>query len=647
MASRLKNWRKKQKKINQYIEDSDEEVDITHDNNNNIVVDSSSSEGENHEDEQHGSTDSDMEVDSDGEMYPRCDIDPYVMSSDDDSEALEEPCDENVEVNLNQSLAKCAIDNGWTHNSIDQLLAVLRDHGHGELPKTARTLLKCPRDIGVTNKCGGEYVYLGLKENILRILNDSQIQNNDTLELLINVDGLPLYKSSPKSVWGILCVLNDSEVFVVCLYYGKKKPEPVDEYLFDFLSEWRTVRQNGISIDNKTYHFRIKAFMCDAPARAFLKGIVYHTGYNSCERCTIKGGYDGRVIFNEFPDVLDLRKEEKFCQFEYPEHQRTISPLVGQEISLINGFVLDYMHLVMLGVVRRYLTALVQLSFGSKARLSANQRELLNSHLLSLNGCLPSEFSRQPRPTDELQYWKATEFRQFLLYVGPIVLYDILSSDAYEHFMYLSIGISILMNTNDEFRNANIPLVKELLKCFVLNCKTVLGNIFCVYNVHGLLHLHEDVEYHQCSLNDISCFSFENFLQKVKRSVRSGRSPLVQICKRQQEKFHFPLKKYTHFTKVRINSLKDGVFTDGENVLFVKEKNGENYTCDVFKKHQMHDVFSSPCSSRSLNIFLLRNNLKPHSQRVVTKNTFKRKMVCLLNEEGKCLFPMLHEIERH
>ena len=132
-----------------------------------------------------------------------------------------------------KNLANCALDNGWTHNSIDQLLKVLRNYGYEDLPKTARTLLKCPRADGASNKCGGDYVYLGLKDNILRILNeDVTLSSNDTLELLVNVDGLSLFKSSPKSVWGILCVLNNSEVFVVCLYYGKEKPDPVDEYLF-------------------------------------------------------------------------------------------------------------------------------------------------------------------------------------------------------------------------------------------------------------------------------------------------------------------------------------------------------------------------------------------------------------------------------
>ena len=49
---------------------------------------------------------------------------------------------------------------------------------------------------------------------------------------------------------------------------------------------------------------------------------------------------------------------------------------------------------------------------------------------------MPSEFSRQPRWLDELDRWKATEYRQFLLYAGPLVLRDLLHKEVYQYFLY-------------------------------------------------------------------------------------------------------------------------------------------------------------------------------------------------------------------
>lgn len=54
--------------------------------------------------------------------------------------------------------------------------------------------------------------------------------------------------------------------------------------------------------------------------------------------------------------------------------------------------------------------------------------------MTSLNGKMPREFARQPMSLDYLDKWKATEFRQFLLYTGPVVLKSVVSADTYHHF---------------------------------------------------------------------------------------------------------------------------------------------------------------------------------------------------------------------
>ena len=63
---------------------------------------------------------------------------------------------------------------------------------------------------------------------------------------------------------------------------------------------------------------------------------------------------------------------------------------------------------------------------------------------------MPSEFSLQPRSLKDLDRQK--EFRQFLLYTGPMVLQDIISDNAYEHFLALSITLTILLQSDDQNR---------------------------------------------------------------------------------------------------------------------------------------------------------------------------------------------------
>ena len=58
---------------------------------------------------------------------------------------------------------------------------------------------------------------------------------------------------------------------------------------------------------------------------------------------------------------------------------------------------------------------------------------------------------------------------------------------------------------------------------------------FTVYNVHGLLHLWEDSHFFKKHLDEISSFSFENYLQVLKRFVRKSQNPLSQVVKRVAE----------------------------------------------------------------------------------------------------------------
>ena len=55
-----------------------------------------------------------------------------------------------------------------------------------------------------------------------------------------------------------------------------------------------------------------------------------------------------------------------------------------------------------------------------------------------------------------------------------------------------------------------------------------------VYNIHGLVHLANDVRKFG-SLDNVSSFPFENFLQSLKKMVRKPTCPLPQIVKRMSE----------------------------------------------------------------------------------------------------------------
>jgi len=61
----------------------------------------------------------------------------------------------------------------------------------------------------------------------------------ELIEININIDGLPLHKSSTSQVYPILCNLvnNFSEVNVIGIYHGFKKPSDANLFLKSFIEE--------------------------------------------------------------------------------------------------------------------------------------------------------------------------------------------------------------------------------------------------------------------------------------------------------------------------------------------------------------------------------------------------------------------------
>jgi len=80
-------------------------------------------------------------------------------------------------------------------------------------------------------------------------------------------------------------------------------------------------------------------------------------------------------------------------------------------------------------------------------RLSRLDVSLNSKTLLDINAHIPSDFARKPHFLHEVLLWKATELHSFfLLYLGFLVLEDILSDELFQHFMLLFVAIRILVS---------------------------------------------------------------------------------------------------------------------------------------------------------------------------------------------------------
>ncbi|XP_029666222.1 uncharacterized protein LOC115237366 [Formica exsecta] len=170
-----------------------------------------------------------------------------------------------------------------------------------------------------------------------------------------------------------------------------------------------------------------------------------------------------------------------------------------------------------------------------KIRLHHHKCQTLSNNLEIIKQTIPVEFGRKPRSLDYLKQWKATEYRQILLYTGPVVLQGILPNDLYNHFLTLHVAIRILCCKN--LCKNYLNYAEELLKHYVQSFKILYGEYNVSHNVHGLIHLVDDVRIHGI-LDLFSAFKYENFLQEIKKVIRKADKPLQQLHRRYVEKNH-------------------------------------------------------------------------------------------------------------
>ncbi len=439
--------------------------------------------------------------------------------------------------------------------------------------------------------------------------------NLPEIVLRLSIDGIPLFKSAKTQFWPILCTMlntSSSAIFAVSVFCGKGKPPSLRAFLGPFIDELNQLRKNGLEYRGKVFkNFHLQSIICDAPARSYIKVIKGHRGFGACERCSTKGICENNRLI--FPDLnAPLRTDLDFRKGDDPHHHMGVSPLEMYlpDFDMVYGVPLDTMHMAHLGGMKKLMkdiwvgTLPVHANLNSKHRLTTKQISIMTSQILRLKEFLPKkEFrSRRGQSMDNICFWKAREFRLFLLYTGPIVLKKVLSEEKYNHFILFHTGMRLLSNPSsnrDQIEKAGI-----ILKEFVSEFGRIYGKHNLCYNIHSLIHLYLDCLIFGCA-ESFSAYRFESFLGGMKKVVRSGSRPLAQWARRSSENEQVKDNKKTvsvfdHSPEIPFsesvipNSDTDSYFyfKDKRKIVKVRKISGSRVLCSKLRLLRDPDLFA-------------------------------------------------------
>ncbi|EFN75253.1 hypothetical protein EAI_00046, partial [Harpegnathos saltator] len=109
-------------------------------------------------------------------------------------------------------------------------------------PKSARTLLNAPRNnIVQVSAENGHFFHYSLEKAIIeQFISIKTTIESEVIMMDLNIDGLPISKSSKGQLWPILAKIYGDVFtpFVISAYYGYSKPPSVDILLKPFCQEY-------------------------------------------------------------------------------------------------------------------------------------------------------------------------------------------------------------------------------------------------------------------------------------------------------------------------------------------------------------------------------------------------------------------------
>ncbi|XP_028045643.1 uncharacterized protein LOC114254206 [Monomorium pharaonis] len=330
-------------------------------------------------------------------------------------------------------------------------------------------------------------------------------------------DGIHTGKSNNKTLWPIYLTINElpvSErnkyVLLAGLYIGSKDPNQ-KVFLQPFINEANKLSTEGFRWMHNGNEIISKVIplccIADSVARYQLLNFQSFAAYYGCTFCYQKSERTRRgqrftiSIYPAEERTLESTKKDLLETFERKDEinknkrqyrgVKGFSPLMSLNFfNFINGFVVDYMHNILLGVTKLHTELILQYTYKKFWHISesvgiSHVLSTIDERLLIIRP--PSSITRTPRSIKDISKWKASEWRAWLLFYSVPCFKGLLKKKYINHIAMLSAATNILLQksmTREEVFRAH-----KLFLCYMYLFQKYFSEENMVYNIHLLSHI--------------------------------------------------------------------------------------------------------------------------------------------------------------
>uniref|UniRef100_A0A0K0EA86 DUF4806 domain-containing protein n=1 Tax=Strongyloides stercoralis TaxID=6248 RepID=A0A0K0EA86_STRER len=415
-----------------------------------------------------------------------------------------------------------------------------------------------------------------VKKNIKYLL--PQVKTNGELmeiNLLLHSDGGQLSKSSRIEIWSInRMILNlpkrvrlsfsNTIIFSIWLSNGKPNYGKLCRHLIDGFTNsircvsYRTIKNDGSIIDGKFYFkINIDKFTGDIPATRKLNNMVNFNGHFECTFCYAKGiyqkgidGKNGKFTYND-GKFFKLRSNDKYKKDLFELMTNNYESYYGIQgksylmdvLKVPEAICIDSMHTVFAGPVKDDLFRIRDGYHKMDGRCDRFKVLGLPEYVMEqYDGMikktkLPMEFKRSLRSLRELNFFKSSELKVFMMVRLPTVLTEVISLET-KHLILslLLLNCGVLSLMDDNLNEGKILMAEKCLSDWFSERVKLIGHSAKVMKSHLITHLGIIARRHG-NITNYGCFSGEGLMHVLANLVSqvSEKNSLSQIKARMMD----------------------------------------------------------------------------------------------------------------